>query len=106
MSKVITPQEHPEEHKQIMGFVQRFKKETDHKVHSQFVSKEAIEQLITQDNFGGIKIHYGRNDEGTRHMIMEATDTNNKSLECFVAQMPTCPPYCNDIEEDLENTNG
>ena len=104
MAKFITTQENPDEHKKIMGFVQRFKKEADHKVHSQFVPKEAIEQLIIQDNFGGIKIHYGRNDEGTRHMIMEATDTNNKSLGCFVAQMPTCPPYCTDIEE--EDTNG
>jgi hypothetical protein len=106
MSKFITKQEHPEEHKQIIGFVQRFKEEADHKVHSQFLPKEAIEKLITQENFGGIKIHYGRNDEGTRHMIMEATDTNNKSLGCFVSQLPTCPPWCTDIDDDSDNTNG
>jgi hypothetical protein len=106
MSKVITSKENPEEYEQIMGFVQRFKEEANHKVHSQFVPKEAIAKLITQDNFGGIKIHYGRNDEGTRHMIMEAIDINNKSLDSFVSQIPTCPPYCIDIEEDLENTNG
>ena len=104
MAKFITKQEHPEEHKQIIGFVKRFKEETDHKVHSQFVQKETIEKLIAQENFAGIKIHYGRNDEGTRQMIMEAIDANNKSLGCFVSQMPTCPPYCNDTEQ--ENANG
>ena len=45
MSKVITPKENPEEHEQIMGFVQRFKTETEHKVNSQFVTKEVLENL-------------------------------------------------------------
>ncbi len=94
MSKVITPKEHPEEHKQIMGFVQRFKTETEHKVNSQFVSKEALENLISQENFGGLRINYGRDDDGFRQMILEATDNSRNSLNAFSAHHPTCPPEC------------
>ncbi len=94
MSKVITPQENPEEHERIMGFVQRFKTETEHKVNSQFVSKEALEKLISQENFGGLRINYGRDDDGFRQMILEATDESRNSLNAFSMNHPTCPPEC------------
>jgi hypothetical protein len=99
MSKFISTQEHPEEHQKIIGFVQRFKTETEHKVHSQILSKESLEKLMSHENFDGIKIHYGRDDEGTRQMIMEAIDPQKKSLGQFIAQIPTCPPWCNEEEE-------
>lgn len=94
MSKVITPKENPEEHEQIMGFVQRFKTETEHKVNSQFVTKEVLENLISQENFGGLRINYGRDDDGLRQMILEATDENRNSLNAFSAHLPPCPPEC------------
>ena len=94
MSKIITPNENPEEHEQIMGFVQRFKTETDHKVNSQFVSKEALENLISQENFGGLRINYGRDNNGLRQMILEATDQDRNSLNAFSAYLPPCPPDC------------
>lgn len=42
MAKFITKKVHPKENKQIVSFVKRFEKETDHKVHLQFVQKEVI----------------------------------------------------------------
>ena len=91
MSKVITSQENPEEYGQIMGFVQRFKTETEHKVNSHFVSKETLEKLISQENFVGLRINYGRDDDGVRQMTLEATDESRNSLNAFSANHPNCP---------------
>lgn len=94
MSKIITPKENPEEHEQIMGFVQRFKDETEHKVHSQFISKDSLEKLLSHEDFGGLRIHYGRGDDGVRQMVLEATDESRNSLNLFSANHPTCPTDC------------
>lgn len=94
MSKVINSQENPQEHERLIGFVQRFKDEDETKVRSHFLSKEVLTQLSSHDDFGGIRIHYGRDDEGKRRMILEATDSQKQTLDSFTGNLPDCPNNC------------
>lgn len=94
MSKIINSKDHPEEHEKLIGFVQKFKQEDETKVRSHFLSKEALTKLTGHEDFGGIRIHYGRNDEGRRHMILEAVDNQKQTLDSFAGGLPTCPDYC------------
>ena len=95
MSKVITPQENPEEYHQAMGFVQQYQ---DSKklgsVDSHFISKNAIQQFMDNPDFDAFKVHHARNDDGTRNLIFEGINNKGESLEQFVSQMPPCPPDC------------
>ena len=58
MSKVITQKENPEEHKQIMGFVQNYQetKKPD-SVDAHFIGKAAIQQFLDNPDFDAFKIH-------------------------------------------------
>lgn len=95
MSKVITPEEHPEEHQQAMGFVQKYQdtKKPD-SVDAHFVSREAIQQFLDNPDFDAFKIHHARTDEGTRTLMLEGISNKGESLEKFICQVPPCPPSC------------
>jgi hypothetical protein len=95
MSKVITPKENPEEHKQIMGFVQKYQdtKKPD-SIDAHFVSKAAIQQFLDNPDFDAFKIHHARTDEGTRTLMLEGVNSKGQSLDTFVCQIPPCPPMC------------
>lgn len=94
MSKVINSQEHPDDHEKLIGFVQKFKDEDETKTRSHFLSKQALDQLTSHEDFGGIRIHYGRNDEGQRHLVLEAVDSKKQTLDSFAGDLPTCPENC------------
>jgi hypothetical protein len=95
MSKVITPKENPEEHKQIMGFVQKYQdtKKPD-SVDAHFVSKAAIQQFLDNPDFDAFKIHHARTDEGIRTLMLEGISKTGESLNTFISQVPPCPPNC------------
>lgn len=95
MSKVITPKENPEEHEQIMGFVQKYQDtKKENSIDAHFLSKEAIQQFLDNPDFDAFKVHHARTDEGTRTLMFEGIDVTGKSLDTFVAELPTCPPVC------------
>jgi hypothetical protein len=96
MSKVITPQENPEEHRQAMGFVQNYQNtKKENSVDAQFISKESIQQFLDNPDFNAFKVHHARADDGTRTVIFEGLDAKGESLNSFVCELPTCPPDCN-----------
>ena len=67
MSKVITPQENPEEHERIMGFVKKYQEtKKENSVDAHFVSKASLQQLLENPDFDAFKVHHARTDEGTR----------------------------------------
>lgn len=95
MSKVITSQDNPEEHEQVMGFVQKYQdtKKPD-SIDAHFVSKVAIQQFLDNPDFDAFKIHHARTDDGTRTLIFEGVNSKGESLDTFVCQLPVCPPMC------------
>lgn len=95
MSKVITPQEHPDEHQQAIGFVQKYQEsKKENSIDAHFISKAAIQQFLENPDFDAFKIHHARTDDGTRTVVFEGLNAKGESLNSFVSQLPTCPPYC------------
>ena len=95
MSKVITPKENPEEHEQIMGFVQKYQDtKKPNSIDAHFLSKAAIQQFLDNPDFDAFKVHHARTDEGTRTLMFEGINSKGESLDKFVSQMPDCPPNC------------
>lgn len=95
MSKVITLKENPEEHEQIMGFVQKYQDtKKENSVDAHFVSKAAIQQFFDNPDFDAFKVHHARTDEGTRTLMFEGINSKGESLDTFLYQMPDCPPNC------------
>jgi hypothetical protein len=95
MSKVITPQENPEEHRQAMGFVQNYQNtKKENSVDAQFFNKEAMQKLIEHPDFFVAKVHHGRLEDGTRTMIFEGLNENGESLDSFIIDGVACPPHC------------
>jgi hypothetical protein len=95
MSKVITPQENPEEHRQAMGFVQKYQEtKKDNSIDAQFINKAALQQFLDNPDFDAFKIHHARTDDGTRTVVFEGLNAKGESLNSFVSDLPTCPPYC------------
>jgi hypothetical protein len=95
MSKVITPQDNPDEHSQAMGFVQKYQetKKPD-SIDAHFISKNAIQQFIDNPDFDAFKVHHARTDDGTRTVVFEGLNAKGESLNSFVSDLPTCPPAC------------
>jgi hypothetical protein len=95
MSKVITPQENPDEHQQAIGFVQKYQetKKPD-SIDAHFISKDALQQFLDNPDFDAFKIHHARTDDGTRTVVFEGLNAKGESLNSFVSELPTCPPYC------------
>lgn len=95
MSKVITPEEHPEEHQQAIGFVQKYQEtKKDNAIDAHFVSKVALQQFLDNPDFDAFKIHHARTDDGTRTLLFEGINSKGQSLNSFVCQLPVCPPVC------------
>jgi hypothetical protein len=95
MSKVITPKENPEEHNQIMGFVQKYQDtKKPNSVDAHFVSKAAIQQFLDNPDFDAFKIHHARTEDGTRTLMFEGLNSKGESLDTFVSGLPDCPPNC------------
>ena len=95
MSKVITPKENPEEHEQIMGFVQKYQNtKKENSIDAHFISKASIQQFLDNPDFDAFKVHHARTDEGTRTLMFEGINNKGESLDKFVCQMPDCPPNC------------
>jgi hypothetical protein len=95
MSKVITPQENPEEHRQAMGFVQKYQEtKKPGSIDAHFISKNAIQQFIDNPDFDAFKVHHARNEDGTRNLIFEGVNSKGESLQQFVSEVPPCPPMC------------
>jgi hypothetical protein len=96
MSKVITPQENPEEHRQAMGFVQKYQEtKKENSIDAHFISKTALQQFLDNPDFDAFKIHHARTDEGTRTVVFEGINAKGESLDSFIAGVPDCPPVCN-----------
>lgn len=102
MAKHFTKNEDPEEHNQVIGFIQKFKEEENQKIHSHFVSKEDLVKLMADEKFGGIRLHYGRNDEGQRGIYVEGATAKGNGLGTFLCYGPTCPPVCSNDEVEEE----
>ena len=95
MSKVITPQENPEEHQQAIGFIQKYQDtKKANSVDAHFISKNDIKQFIDNPDFDAFKVHHARNEDGTRDLIFEGINSKGESLQQFVSQVPPCPPAC------------
>ncbi|MDZ7898727.1 MAG: hypothetical protein U5N85_12005 [Arcicella sp.] len=95
MSKVITPQENPEEHSQAMGFVQKYQEtKKENSIDAHFISKADIQQFWDNPEFDAFKVHHARADEGTRTIIFEGLNAKGESLNSFVCELPDCPPKC------------
>lgn len=95
MSKVITSKENPDEHNQIMGFVQKYQDtKKENSIDAHFISKASIQQFLDDPNFDAFKVHHARTDEGTRTLMFEGINNKGESLDKFVCQMPDCPPNC------------
>lgn len=95
MSKVISPQENPEEHKQAIGFIQNYQdSKKPGSIDAQFISKSAIQQFIDNPDFDAFKVHHARADDGTRTVVFEGLNAQGESLDSFVSELPTCPPEC------------
>jgi hypothetical protein len=95
MSKVITPQDNPDEHQQAIGFVQKYQetKKPD-SIDAHFISKTALQQFLDNPDFDAFKIHHARTDDGTRTVVFEGLNAKGESLNSFVSDLPTCPPAC------------
>ncbi|MFC0184314.1 hypothetical protein SAMN04515674_102165 [Pseudarcicella hirudinis] len=102
MAKHFTKNEHPEDHRQIIGFIQKFKEEENQKIYSHFISKDALEKLMNDDKFGGIRLHYGRNDEGQRRIYIEGATEKGNGLGSFLCDGPICPNDCPNTEAEPE----
>ena len=95
MSKVITPQENPEEHERIMGFVKKYQEtKKENSVDAHFVSKASLQQLLENPDFDAFKVHHARTDEGTRTLLFEGINSKGESLDTFISGIPDCPPAC------------
>ncbi len=96
MSKVITPQDNPEEHEKAIGFIQKYQetKKTD-SIDAHFISKNALQQFIDNPDFDAFKVHHARAEDGTRTVVFEGLNAQGESLNSFVSELPTCPPMCN-----------
>jgi hypothetical protein len=95
MSKIITPEEHPDEHQQAMGFVQKYQEtKKDNSIDAHFISKTALQQFLDNPDFDAFKVHHARTDDGTRTLVFEGVNSQGQSLNTFVSQLPTCPPMC------------
>ncbi len=96
MSKVITPQDNPDEHSQAMGFVQKYQEtKKEYSIDAQFINKAALQQFLDNPDFDAFKIHHARTDDGTRTVVFEGLNAKGESLNSFVSDLPTCPPDCN-----------
>jgi len=95
MSKVITSQENPEEHEQIMDFVKKYQDtKKPNSIDAHFVSKASLQQFLDNPEFDAFKIHHARTDEGTRTLMFEGINSKGESLDTFISGVPDCPPVC------------
>lgn len=95
MSKVITPQENPDEHNQAIGFIQKYQEtKKDNSIDAHFISKNAIQQFIDNPEFDAFKVHHARAEDGTRTVVFEGINAKGESLDSFVSNLPNCPPEC------------
>ena len=95
MSKVITPQENPEEHQQAIGFIQKYQEtKKENSIDAHFISKNALQQFLDNPDFDAFKIHHARKEDGTRDLIFEGVNSKGESLDTFVSNVPFCPPMC------------
>lgn len=96
MSKIITPEENPDEYQQTMGFVQKYQEtKKENSIDSHFISKTALQQFLDNPDFDAFKIHHARTDDGLRTIVFEGLNAQGESLNAFVSQLPVCPPDCN-----------
>ncbi|WP_026994247.1 hypothetical protein [Flectobacillus major] len=93
MAKLITTSEHPEAFSEATNYVKKYQAE-GHEVHSQFFTAETLKKLLETENFGGLKIHHGRDGENLHTLVLEATDEDGGSLGTYVCDGPLCPPNC------------
>ncbi len=95
MAKFVTTQENPDEHEKALGFVQKYQEtKKENSVDFQVFSKDALQQLIEHPDFHSARFHHGRLEDGTRSIIVEGLGPKGESLNTFVFDGPTCPPYC------------
>ena len=94
MGKLINKDEHADDYKRVMGFVQSHKTAKPKSTHTQTFSGDAVKELVNNPNFGSLKIHHGVNDEGHRVVILEALDMDGLAMDNVVGDGPTCPPNC------------
>jgi hypothetical protein len=72
------------------------KSATPGSVQGGFFGKLAIQEILEQDKCVGIRIYYGREDDGTPTFVVVGVEENEDDLvDGKIAEQPIpCPPRC------------
>jgi hypothetical protein len=65
-------------------------------VIAEFLGKEKILELLSQEGCVGIRIYYGINDDGKKNVILVGADANQNDIEdgLLIDKGEFCPPFC------------
>jgi hypothetical protein len=65
-------------------------------VIAEFLGKEKILELLSQEGCVGIRIYYGINDYGKKNVSLVGADANQNDIEdgLLIDKGEFCPPFC------------
>lgn len=70
--------------------------QTDDYIRAEFFGKNAILDLLNQDNCIGMRIYYGLDNNGVKKLVLVGVDGNGNDLDSGVILDKgfPCPTYC------------
>ena len=65
-------------------------------VKAEFIGKNLVEEILSQEKCIGLRLYFGKNEEGNLNIVIVGADEDGNDLHqgIITEKLPPCPPFC------------
>jgi hypothetical protein len=64
-------------------------------IKAETFERSAIEKILAQPGCNGLRIYYGKDENGKPNLVLVGADTSGKDMMIIMEKGTLCPPFCN-----------
>jgi len=82
---------------EAVKFTENYRKsEKAEAVKAEFIGKDLVEEILSQEKCVGLRLYFGKNEKGDLNIVDVGADEDGNDLYqgVIAEKLPPCPPYC------------